>query len=147
MNEYYSIVPSFSALMSGRKVQKVSPKKSIHQHIYLILMTALGCNRFEPNYGCKIWEKDFDISTNENNWISEMSNNIYLAIATSEPRVYPSFKVEVKAKEVEQFFSEEHAVNFIKYFEVEISNLKLKATNEVIDSFQCSIAFSPVTLE
>ena len=147
MNTNYSIPISFNDLMSGKKLTKVSPTESVHQHIHLILMTALGYNRFNPNYGCKIWEKDFDISTTNNNWAQELEKSLYLAITTNESRVYSELKVEVKVTEVEESIEDKSSLSITKYFVAKIENIRLKTTNELIDNFRCTIAFSPVVLE
>jgi len=60
-NRFYSLPLRFDYLISKKEFARCSVKESISQNLYLLLTTQLKDNRYNPEYGCRIWEEDFEV--------------------------------------------------------------------------------------
>lgn len=58
--KYYKLPVRLEKLFEGdtRQLERCSELESIDQHIELLLTTYPGEHRFDPKYGCRIWELD-----------------------------------------------------------------------------------------
>jgi phage baseplate assembly protein W len=59
-NRFYSLPFDVEILMQRKEHPKCSLQHSIAQHLHLILTTAFGELSADENFGCGIWEYDFD---------------------------------------------------------------------------------------
>ncbi|HEY0607993.1 MAG TPA: GPW/gp25 family protein, partial [Chitinophaga sp.] len=57
------------------------------QHIHLLITTVLGENKDDPDYGCQLWDTDFDIKATNNEIKEQVENAIRLAIIKYEKRL------------------------------------------------------------
>lgn len=96
MDKYYELPISFSDLIKQKKIPKVDLFESVDQHIYLILVTRFESFRFDPEFGCSIWDYDFEVLPKITAWRNQMAHAIALQIEKSEPRlVNVAVKVEI----------------------------------------------------
>ncbi len=86
--------------MKGDPHAKCSMKESIAQHIHLIITTAFGEVQQDENFGCSIWDCDFDNLTSSNKIREKIKLSVQQAIANYEPRLQ-LVKVDVFIKEEE----------------------------------------------
>lgn len=73
--------------LKSRTLPKCSLQESIRDHIQLLLTTAYGECRFDPEYGCEIWEHEFEHSQISKIWIDRMSLRIKASLAKYETRL------------------------------------------------------------
>lgn len=64
-----------------------SELESIDQYIELILTTCPGEHAFDKNFGCKIWDMDFEKVSSRKKWEDEFSKYIYEAVSNYEKRL------------------------------------------------------------
>jgi len=97
MNQYYQIPLSFKALMSGesRRSYYCSLKESINQNIILIICSKFDHFRYDPSYGCKIWDTDFEIPS-EFKWTAQIETSIKEALEKYEKRIEKIEKFDVQ---------------------------------------------------
>ena len=68
--KYYKLPVRLEKLFEGdiRQLERCSELESIDQHIELLLTTCPGEHRFDPKYGCRIWELDFERIVSTEQW-------------------------------------------------------------------------------
>ena len=98
MSDFYSIPMSFEQLLKQEQKKLRSPlRDSLKQHISLIITTRLGNCRFEPDFGCRIWDVDFVVPSNLNSLKEEIKVSLEDAIKKHEQRIDKilAFKITV----------------------------------------------------
>ena len=64
-----------------------SELESIDQHLELILTTCQGEHLFNPDFGCGIWEMDFDRVESRQKWEDQFTEHIVQAVSKFEKRL------------------------------------------------------------
>lgn len=78
--------------------------ESISQNIELIIFTRYGEHRHNPDFGCEIWDLDFELVISERIWEEKFRQSLLKSITEYEPRLY-QVELEIKMTEVEKVFS------------------------------------------
>jgi phage baseplate assembly protein W len=76
-----------------------SEKESIDQQIELILTTCPGEHKFNKNFGCHIWDMDFELVYSRKKWEDEFISHILNAVQNFETRL-KEIKVVIHIMEV-----------------------------------------------
>ncbi len=132
-----------TAVRSGRSNSnklRCSLSESIRQNISLIITTKYGDFRFDPFFGCQIWEEDFVVPHNIDTWKDEIKVFLYNAISSNEPRIenIDPLEVEVDRSPAHNRTRIHQKLNI--YLEASI-----KGTNERV-TFSEVLFFSPYSL-
>lgn len=87
--KYYKLPVRLEKLFEGdiRQLERCSELESIDQHIELLLTTCPGEHRFDPKYGCRIWELDFERIVSTEQWKELFTGYVMQAISTYEKRI------------------------------------------------------------
>lgn len=133
-----------SSFLTGEHMPKCREiEESIAQHIQLLLTTRPGENRFDANYGCAIWDLDFELIISEGTWREKFRLAVMDVILNYERRLEQVY-VEVNLNAVERFGLRKRpevrrkAVVYVKAQQVE--------TGEPF-SFRTELYLSPLTVE
>ena len=129
MNKNYHRPLNTQSLMSGQKLPKVDVAHSIYDHIKLILATQQGDFGYDNSFGCSLWERDFDVSVEESNWVSEMTQKMQKEVLKFESRILPTFSVNIK---IEKKGADS---NLKQSFNIEVKNIVIQETNEKLENF------------
>lgn len=95
---YHSIPLNTKALIAAKPSEKVLLGESVAQHLHLVMTTTYGECQFDKNFGCAIWNIDFNNVTSDARLKEDLEAAILTAIRTYENRLS---RVEVVI-EVEQ---------------------------------------------
>ncbi len=98
--EYYQLPLKLGDLMSGKMHNKVSLSDSIKQHLHLIITTSFGEMQFDENFGCSIWDDDFDNLTSTNKLREKIKNSILYSVNKYEKRI-ENVRLDLQIKEAE----------------------------------------------
>jgi phage baseplate assembly protein W len=114
--------------------------QSLQQHISLIITTRLGDCRFEPDFGCKIWDVDFVVPSNLNSWKEEIKAALQEAIQKHERRIeqIQMFNIQVAQAGTTDISRIQQRL------EIEL-RCALKGTHDTF-SYTETLYFSPVSL-
>jgi len=135
MSEFYSLPFSFEDLLYQRsEALKCSLEKSIRQHIAMILVTRLGSYRYNPDYGCSVWEEDFVTPSSPEKWKNDIKDKLAAAIEEHEERI----------EEITRFVATIQKNHLRQAIEIELEGT-LKETNEKF-SYTDTLYFSPYTI-
>jgi phage baseplate assembly protein W len=97
---YYALPLDLELVIKRKQHGRCGLRESIAQHVYLILTTSFRESRFDENYGCGIWEQDFEPMTTIK-WKDTIVASITESLQTFEHRLSnPSVRVEVDELEI-----------------------------------------------
>ncbi|UOQ55540.1 GPW/gp25 family protein [Hymenobacter cellulosivorans] len=138
-NEYYRLPLDFETLLQRRALPRCSEEESIAQHLYLMLTTYFGESRFDPTFGCLVWEQDFEAMTNMR-WKDAVQRSVEETVRSHEPRL-EQVKVQVG---VDDFEMKGVSQRIRKRLEVTIKAV-LHRTNEPF-AFRASLFVAPLSV-
>lgn len=84
--EYYCLPLNFEELLQRRPLARCGVQESIAQHLYLMLTTHFGESRYDPAFGCVVWQQDFEVMTTMR-WKDNVQRSVEQTIAEREPRL------------------------------------------------------------
>lgn len=99
--KFYKLPFRFNTVSSTSVIEtkSCSEKESIDQHLELILTTCPGEHKFNKNFGCRIWDMDFELVFSRKKWEDDFTQYILLAVRDFEPRL-KEINVFLSIKEV-----------------------------------------------
>jgi len=138
-NDCYRLPLNFEDLLQRRHLPRCSVQESVAQHLYLMLTTHFGESRFDPGFGCVVWQQDFEAMTNMR-WKDNVQRSVEQSIAEREPRL-EQVKVVVAVEDFEM-----RGVNqrIRKRLEVTVRAI-LHRTNEPF-AFRASLFVAPLSV-
>ena len=84
---YYKLPLNFSRILQKQDLPECSLEESVQQHIHLLITTVLGENKDDPQYGCQLWDSDFDIRATNNEVKEQVERSVRNAITRYEKRL------------------------------------------------------------
>lgn len=145
MKEYLTQPIDFGKLTKGDEHPKCSLHQSIAQRIHLFLVTTRGEFRVDPEFGCIIWDHDFENMPNINSWKDKMVLTLKEGLKEYEPRL-TNQEVDILISQEE--FTDDHG-NVSRRIKRRL-DIRLKAnirkTNESF-LFEETLYISPVWLD
>jgi phage baseplate assembly protein W len=143
--EYFQLPIPFSEILSRKEIEKTNIRFSINQKIKLILLTYFGECRYNPKFGCVVWDYDFTNVSNENAWRDLVVGSLTETLVSNERRLQNiSIKVNIKEEEFDD--PKDHTIKRVKRrLDVNVS-ANLLETNEPYDYSQM-IYVSPISLD
>ncbi|MBN2484896.1 MAG: GPW/gp25 family protein [Bacteroidales bacterium] len=132
-NRYYTLPLNYASLKGRKAHDTCGLQTSVAQYIHLITTTYLGEFRVDPEFGCNVWEYDFDNTVTDNSLKENLKKSILNALDKYEKRLHnSSVTVSIKQVEVDELFKSKRIK---KRIEIEIK-AKLSATNETFSYFE-----------
>jgi phage baseplate assembly protein W len=138
---YYSLPLRLDQIVEKRHAPRCSAKESIAQHIHLVLTTYFLENRFDPTYGCGIWEQDFEMVSNLQ-WKDQTREHIKRAVEQHEKRLN---RVVVKVEVDEYELGGKNSKRIKRRVSLMVEGT-IKRTNEKF-AYQDQIFISPLSLD
>ena len=83
---YYRLPLELAGILERQRLPRYSAQESIAQLLYLMLTTYFGESRYEPGFGCQVWEQDFEAMTTMR-WKDNVQHSVEQAIRDYEPRL------------------------------------------------------------
>lgn len=88
MSKLYKLPLNFKDLSTkGKELEDASLVESIITNCSLLINSRFNSHRYDFNYGCNIWEKDFELLSTNSKWEEEMVDSISKSIQKNEPRL------------------------------------------------------------
>ena len=84
---YYKTPISFKDLIAKKEIEKTNLEHSIAQYINLVATTSFGECKFDEIFGCKIWETDFDLLSDQNTLKDRIREDLKEAVKLHEYRL------------------------------------------------------------
>ncbi|TCD07625.1 hypothetical protein EZ449_13900 [Pedobacter frigidisoli] len=131
-----------SSLFSGNGIQSTDLGKSISNHIELIIFTRYGEHRYQQNFGCEIWDLDFELIVSESIWEEKFRKSLLKSITDHELRIY-NMSVDIHIAEVENVYPMRKITEIKKKVDISVRAL-IKATGEKY-FFNTALFLSPLS--
>jgi phage baseplate assembly protein W len=143
--DLYKLPFDFGYFFESKNLNKcVTVKESLNQYIQLILMTQFGSSRFDPLFGCELWDVDFQLIFSINQWKDKMQKSIHNTISTYEARLQ-DLQVSVDVAEEEIIIKEQSTKKFRRKMTV---NVQAKMTETGLPySYQQPIYLNPISID
>lgn len=129
-------------IFENSDLQEADHGKSISQHIELIIFTRYGEHRHNRNFGCEIWDLDFELIVSETTWEEKFRQSLLKSVTDYENRLY-QVEVEVKMSEVEKSFTLSTVTEIKKKVDISI-RAKINSTGEKY-YFKTALFLSPLS--
>lgn len=129
-------------IFENKDLKEADIGKSISQNIELIIFTRYGEHRHNHNFGCEIWDLDFELIVSETTWEEKFRQSLLRSITQYEPRLY-QVEVEIKMSEVEKIFSIRNVTEIKKKVDISIWG-KMNITGEKY-YFNTGLFLSPLS--
>lgn len=84
---YYKTPIDFRDLMGKKEIEKTNLEHSMAQFINLVATSSFGECKFDEAFGCKIWEMDFDLLSDQNTIKDRIREALISAIKKYEYRL------------------------------------------------------------
>jgi len=139
---FYNKPFRFKSLFSGIGLQPTDLGRSISHHIELIIFTRYGEHRFRNDFGCEIWDLDFELIVSESIWEEKFRKSLLKSITDYEFRIYNT-SVEVRITEVENVYPLRKITEIKKKVDISVRAL-IKTTGEKY-FFNTALFLSPLS--
>lgn len=96
---YYTIPLSIESLLEKKRHRRCTLQASIEQNVHLILVTHNNEYRYDPDYGCEVWDNDFSFVLQDKSWKNKIERSAQSALVNYEKRL-DNIKVRVNLLEV-----------------------------------------------
>jgi phage baseplate assembly protein W len=100
-NNFYKLPIRFDSIFDekGGDMPMCSEIESIDQHIELLLTTCPGEHKFDKNFGCRIWDMDFERVVSRKQWEDDFKAYVLESTQNYEPRL-KNISVNISIKDV-----------------------------------------------
>lgn len=129
-------------ILDNKDLTEADLGKSISQNIELIIFTRYGEHRHNRNFGCEIWDLDFELIVSETTWEEKFRQSLLRSITEYERRLY-QVEVEINMTEVEKKFSIRNVTEIKKKVDISIWG-KMNITGEKY-YFNTGLFLSPLS--
>ena len=144
MRPFYSIPLRCEELTGKRRNPLLKTGDALRQHIHLLLRTHYHECRYDPAYGCYVWDKDYDNIQSINRWKDELEGLVRQTLTDYEKRI-SSVAVSVSVEELPTVDPKTQQVNrYSKRITIALEGTVLK-TNQRI-AHREYMFFSPLSL-
>ncbi len=141
---YYKIPLQLSALLEGNELSNCDLKDSITNTLELIIMTRFGEHRYDPSFGCEIWDLDFELIVSENKWEETLRQSLLRSITSHEHRL-SNIQLKVEINEIEKFHLLKQYAEIKKRVDIQLSGT-IHKTGELF-TFNNSLFLSPLSVD
>ncbi|GGI27605.1 GPW/gp25 family protein [Pedobacter mendelii] len=132
----------FGSVFSGAGLQATDLGNSISNHIELIIFTRYGEHRHNSNFGCEIWELDFELIVSESLWEEKFRRSLLKSISAYESRI-DRVDVEIHITEVENVYPLRRITEIKKKVDISVRGI-IKTTGEKY-FFNIALFLSPLS--
>jgi phage baseplate assembly protein W len=143
--KYYQIPIQFNLLKAKNKdLSNCCLMQSLAQNIYMIISSKFQEHRFDHTYGCELWDMDFELITNESQWLEKIRKSILFSVCKYEKRL-DGIVVKLKMLQEELEGKNKNIRSIKKKLEIRIEG-KIMQTGEPYFSVM-NIYLSPLSLD
>ncbi|MBN1820502.1 MAG: GPW/gp25 family protein [Prolixibacteraceae bacterium] len=100
MEEYLDIPLQLKEIKDQKDARRIDMKKSIHNIIHLVTVTAYNEVRHAPDFGTEIWKYDFENIYNTHLLKDELKKSIHKSIRNNEKRL-SNISINLQIEQVE----------------------------------------------
>lgn len=141
-NPLYAKPLRFAAIRQETDLAKQDLGASISQFIELIIFTRYGEHRYNPEFGCEVWDMDFELIVSETIWEEKLRQSLLKSIIRFEKRIY-DINVEVNISEINKFYPLRNVSEIKKKVELVVRGKLVKTGESYL--FKTALYLSPLS--
>ena len=141
---YFRIPLQLKTVMEGNELATCDLTHSITKNLELIIMTRFGEHRSNPEFGCEIWELDFELIISESMWEEKLRLSLLKSIASHETRL-SNIHIDVDINEIEKFYFLKKQTEVKKRVTIKLT-ATIQKTGEPF-TFDTSLFLSPLSVD
>jgi len=140
----YKLPLLFSRLFETkiRDLSRCTEEESIDQHLELIITTCPGEHKYDPEFGCRIWDLDFERVVSMHKWEEQFVQYLSEAIKKYERRIQ-EIDTRVKFYDVRNEHDISGAISIRKRVDIQVDSIIL--SNKKKCCFYYSIYLGPLS--
>jgi phage baseplate assembly protein W len=144
VHNYFTLPLNFEKIIQKERQPRCLLADSLRQHINLIIRTHFKESRYDDEYGCMIWEKDFVTIRSVDKWKGELLESFQESLKKYEVRL-SNIQIEVNLDDLKVIDPKTRKIIELKRrINVQIEGT-IKQTNEYFQHNEF-IFFSPLSL-
>jgi phage baseplate assembly protein W len=116
--------------------------KSIKKNIVLIITSKFNEHRYDPKYGCEVWDSDFELISDSTSWKEQIRKSVTESLLKFEKRL-TEVDVSTELNEEELKIWRKNIVTVKKKLEIRI-NYRIKKTGEYA-KFKMNLYIGPLS--
>ena len=142
----YKIPMNFNEFFNSRRFQQCTIQESIASYVHLLVITTFEEYEFDPEFGCDIWDYEFEHQQSTRIWIEQLGRKITEILEKYETRLTNiQVKASISQAEFEQKEGFEISKRLKKKLHLQLS-ARLSSTNESF-RFEDNILLSPFSTD
>src|SRR5678816_2224977 len=139
----YRIPLQLQTVLNGNELATCDLAESITRNLDLIIMTRFGEHRANPDFGCEIWDLDFELIVSESQWEEKLRKSLLRSIGTHENRL-ADIQIAVAIVEEEKFVFLKQMTEVKKRVTIQL-NGTINKTGEAFN-YSTRLFLSPLTI-
>ena len=143
MAKHHHIPVDFGALLKKGSLPQVAVKASVKEYIYLLLLTQRGEWRYDSNFQCLLWEKDFEQTDNLNIWLDQVRDDIRVSVHKYESRLKIQ-DVDVQRDELQELSKENKVTRIRNRLNIRVRGTVIQSGENFDETFL--MFFGPITV-
>lgn len=128
--------------VENQRLKESDLGKSISNYLELIIFTRKGEHRFNRDFGCAIWDLDFELIVSESLWEEKFRKSLLESITRYEWRI-TQVAVKVNISEVETFFPKRKVAEIKKKVMIYVEGNMVETGERY--AFSTSLFLSPLS--
>jgi phage baseplate assembly protein W len=142
--QYYDIPLQLSNVFRGQELPTCDIRISIDRNLNLLIMTRYKEHRGNQDFGCEIWDRDFELISNKGLWEEKIRQSLAKSVIQYETRL-SNVEIVVTIRQVEknQLFKEILEVR--NKVEIRLNGI-IRRTGEK-HNFYANLYLSPLSIE
>jgi phage baseplate assembly protein W len=141
---YYKIPFDLSNILEGGDAEACNTHESIAQHLYVLITTRSGENRFDKSYGNSIWDLEFENGISNAQWEEKFIHAVTDGINNFEKRL-TNIDVKIHSSVIERVLPMRNYVEIKKKVVVFVSAI-VDITGEKY-TFKTELFLSPMSVD
>ncbi len=143
MQPLHHVPIDFASLLKKGRIQRATMAQSIREYIFLLLLTQRGEWRYDPDFQCVLWEKDFEQTDNLNLWLDEVKEDIKRSVARYETRLKVR-NVDIQRDEIPELNRENKVRRIRNRLTITVQGTILQSGENFDENFL--MFFGPITV-
>ena len=142
----YKIPMNFNEFFNTKRLRQCSIQESIASYVHLLIITTFEEYEFDPEFGCDIWDFEFEHQQTTRIWVEQLGRKISDILEKYERRLT---NINVKAVISQVEFEHKEGVNVSRRLKKKLHlslTARLSSTNESF-SFEDNILLSPFSTD
>jgi phage baseplate assembly protein W len=141
---YYKLPLQLSDIFKGLELPTCEIRQSIDSSLNLLIMTRYKEHRGNTEFGCEIWDRDFELISNKGLWEEKLRQSLLKSVTQYETRL-SNVEVVVTIRQVEKNQPFKEVLEVKNKVEIRLNGI-IRKTGEK-HNFYSNLYLSPLSVE